>query len=205
MADQKIVPDLVCIIDMVCLGRFATSAQANAANSLRAPNEDVFFNFPLKDTVLQQVGGTLTLLGELIGVLDVGAVATHGYRDLILGGPGYCGNQVYHWTGRAYAYVCNAPGDMDAKLRRTCTAAPSRIRWCSAGRTPDHNRIHLVMNLTEGDTAFTKDEARYWFWRDSRARKSDSGFKGARASVCSKLSLPFLTTSLNSLFNSASL
>jgi hypothetical protein len=87
-----------------------------------------------RNTVLQQVGGRWTQLAELIGVLDVGSAVTHGYRELILGGPGYCGNEVYHWTGRAYAYVCNAPGDLDAKLRRTCTAPPSRIRWCRAAK-----------------------------------------------------------------------
>ncbi|WP_198115220.1 hypothetical protein [Massilia rhizosphaerae] len=87
-----------------------------------------------RNTVLQQAAGRWTQLAELIGVLDVGSAVTHGYRELILGGPGYCGNEVYRWTGRAYAYVCNAPGDMDADLRRTCTAAPSRIRWCRPGR-----------------------------------------------------------------------
>jgi hypothetical protein len=87
-----------------------------------------------RNTVLQQVDGGWTQLAELIGVLDVGSAVTHGYRELILGGPGYCGNEVYRWTGRAYAYVCNAPGDMDAELRRTCTAAPSRIRWCRPGK-----------------------------------------------------------------------
>jgi hypothetical protein len=87
-----------------------------------------------RNTVLQQVYGRWTQLVELIGVLDVGSAMTHGYRELVLGGPGYCGNEVYRWTGRAYAYVCNAPGDMDAKLRRTCTAAPSRIRWCKPGQ-----------------------------------------------------------------------
>jgi hypothetical protein len=87
-----------------------------------------------RNTVLQQVGGRWTQLAELFGVLDVGSVTTHGYRELILGGPGYCGNEVYRWTGRAYAYVCNAPGDMDAELRRTCTAAPSRVRWCRPGK-----------------------------------------------------------------------
>jgi hypothetical protein len=87
-----------------------------------------------RNTVLQQVGGRWMQLAELIGVLDVGSAMTHGYRELILGGPGYCGNEVYRWTGRAYAYVCNAPGDMDAELRRTCTAAPSRLRWCRPGK-----------------------------------------------------------------------
>ena len=87
-----------------------------------------------RNTVLQQVGGRWTQLAELIGVLDLGSVTTHGYRELILGGPGDCGNEVYRWSGRAYAYVCNAPGDMDAGLRRTCTAAPSRIRWCRPGK-----------------------------------------------------------------------
>jgi hypothetical protein len=86
-----------------------------------------------RNNVLQQVGGKWTQLAELTGVLDVGSVVTHGYRELVLGGPGYCGNEVYRWTGRTYTYVCNAPGDMDAELRRACTAAPSRIRWCKPG------------------------------------------------------------------------
>ena len=87
-----------------------------------------------RNTVLQQVGGRWTQLAELIGVLDVGSAVAHGYRELILGGPGYCGNEVYHWTGRTYTYVCNAAGDMDAEMRRTCMAAPDRIRWCKPGR-----------------------------------------------------------------------
>jgi hypothetical protein len=87
-----------------------------------------------RNTVLQQVGGKWVQLAELIGVLDVGSAMTHGYRELVLGGPGYCGNEVYHWTGRTYTYVCNAAGDMDAEIRRTCMAAPSRIRWCKPGR-----------------------------------------------------------------------
>lgn len=87
-----------------------------------------------RNTVLQQVGGKWVQLAELIGILDVGSAMTHGYRELVLGGPGYCGNEVYHWTGRTYAYVCNAAGDMDDEIRRTCMAAPSRIRWCKPGR-----------------------------------------------------------------------
>jgi hypothetical protein len=87
----------------------------------------------LRNTVLQQTGGKWAQLAELIGVLDVGSVVTHGYRELIVGGPGYCGNEVYRWNGRAYAYVCNAVGDIDAKTRHMCAAAPSRIRWCKPG------------------------------------------------------------------------
>jgi hypothetical protein len=50
MADQKIGSDLVRVIGIVCLGLLATGVQANAANSLCAPNEEVFFNCPIKDS-----------------------------------------------------------------------------------------------------------------------------------------------------------
>jgi hypothetical protein len=83
-----------------------------------------------RDTVLQREGGKWTPLADLVGVLDVGTAVSHGYRELVLGGPGYCGNEIYRWTGRAYAYVCNQADDMDARQRDTCAAASRTIKWC---------------------------------------------------------------------------
>lgn len=83
-----------------------------------------------RNTVLQRKGGTWSRLAELTGILDVGSARTHGYRDLVLGGPGYCGNGLYRWNGRSYDYACNQADDIDAPQRRACTAAPSGIKWC---------------------------------------------------------------------------
>jgi hypothetical protein len=111
LAKQDVRQVIVTIADAVCYG------QAERRN-----------------TVLQRAGAKWTRLVEMVGVLDVGSVVTHGYRELVLGGPGYCGNEIHRWDGRAYNYVCNQTGDIDAGLRHTCTAAPGRIRWCM----PDH-------------------------------------------------------------------
>jgi hypothetical protein len=85
-----------------------------------------------RNTVLQWKGGTWRRLAELTGILDVGSARTHGYRDLVLGGPGYCGNGIYRWNGRSYDYACNQADDIDAPQRRACTVVPSGIKWCTA-------------------------------------------------------------------------
>jgi hypothetical protein len=83
-----------------------------------------------RNTVLQQQGTAWTPLAELTGMLGVGSARTRGYRDLVLGEPGYCGSGLYRWNGRSYDYACNEADDIDAQQRRTCTAAPSAITWC---------------------------------------------------------------------------
>lgn len=74
--------------------------------------------------------GDWTKIIELTGSLGTATEKTHGYRDLVLGGPGYCGSEVYRWNGHSYAYACNEADDADEEVHRACLSGPNRIRWC---------------------------------------------------------------------------
>jgi hypothetical protein len=89
-------------------------------------------NFVLR----REPDGEWKMLIELPGELMIGR-STHGYRELITGGPGYCGNEVYRWKGQGYAYACNAlPDDLvnADEGRAMCRERNSQIKWCKPGK-----------------------------------------------------------------------
>lgn len=87
----------------------------------------------VRNTVLQHEGrGDWQSLVELAGVLAVGAGRARGYRELVLGGPGYCGNEIYRWNGKTYGYACNQADDADGATRAMCKSRSNGIRWCKA-------------------------------------------------------------------------
>jgi hypothetical protein len=71
---------------------------------------------------------------DLVGELNVISRYTRGYRELVLGGPGYCGNEVYRWSGKTYAYQCNAADDAEDEVRAACMSSRPGIRWCKPAR-----------------------------------------------------------------------
>jgi hypothetical protein len=86
-----------------------------------------------RNTVLRKTGsGNWQTLAEMIGVLTVGTERKRGYRELVLGGPGYCGNEIYRWNGQTYVYACNYADGADEAVRAMCKSRRDGIRWCKA-------------------------------------------------------------------------
>ena len=65
------------------------------------------------------------------GFLQVGTRRRNGHLDLVFGGAGLCGNEVYSWRNGKYSYVCNVT---DSETPASC-AHPGR-RSCKNESAP---------------------------------------------------------------------
>jgi hypothetical protein len=58
------------------------------------------------------------------GFLQVSTHRTNGHLDLHFGGAGYCGNDVYSWQKRSYAYKCST---VDPSMVAQCGKSAAKV------------------------------------------------------------------------------